>query len=169
MQEILSRTLKLSRLDMPGVARVLDVASTGSGGLVVSEWIRGGSLAEVAETSPSPIGGARAIQSLAAAAEAAHRSGVALSIDHPSRVRVSIEGDVALTPGAEITAGTAVIGRIGSVAGRHGLALVRLDRAAEATQKGERLSAGGAAITLHKPQWATFDMTPRAGTQAEVS
>ncbi len=96
VQEILSRTLKLSRLDMPGVARVLDVASTGSGGLVVSEWIRGGSLPEVAETSPSPIGGARAIQSLAAAAEAAHRSGVALSIDHPSRVRVSIEGDVAL-------------------------------------------------------------------------
>jgi putative peptidoglycan lipid II flippase len=36
------------------------------------------------------------MQSLAAAAEAAHRSGVALSIDHPSRVRVSIEGDVAL-------------------------------------------------------------------------
>ncbi len=96
LQEILSRTLKLSRLDMPGVARVLDVANTGSGGLVVAEWIRGGSLAEVAETSPSPIGGARAIQSLAAAAEAAHRSGVALSIDHPSRIRVSIEGDVAL-------------------------------------------------------------------------
>jgi putative peptidoglycan lipid II flippase len=96
VQEILSRTLKLSRLDMPGVARVLDVTSTGSGGLVVSEWIRGGSLPEVAQTSPSPIGGARAIQSLAAAAEAAHRSGVALSIDHPSRVRVSIEGDVAL-------------------------------------------------------------------------
>ena len=96
VQEILSRTSKLSRLDMPGIARVLDVASTGSGGLVVSEWIRGGSLPEVAETSPSPIGGARAIQSLAAAAEAAHRSGVALSIDHPSRVRVSIEGDVAL-------------------------------------------------------------------------
>jgi putative peptidoglycan lipid II flippase len=96
VQEILSRTLKLSRLDMPGVARVLDVASTGSGGLVVSEWVRGGSLPEVAATSPSPIGGARAIQSLAAAAEAAHRSGVALSIDHPSRIRVSIEGDVAL-------------------------------------------------------------------------
>lgn len=96
VQAILSRTLKLSRLDMPGVARVLDVTSTGSGGLVVSEWIRGGSLPEVADTSPSAIGGARAIQSLAAAAEAAHRSGVALSIDHPSRVRVSIEGDVAL-------------------------------------------------------------------------
>ena len=96
VQEILARTQRLSRIDMPGVARVLDVTSTNSGGLVVSEWIRGGSLAEVADTSPSPIGGARAIQSLAAAAEVAHRSGVALSVDHPSRIRVSIEGDVAL-------------------------------------------------------------------------
>ncbi len=96
LQEILSRTSKLSRIDRPGIARVLDVATTGSGGLVVSEWIRGGSLAEVAETSPSPVGGARAVQSLAAAAEAAHRAGVALSIDHPSRIRVSVEGDVAL-------------------------------------------------------------------------
>jgi putative peptidoglycan lipid II flippase len=96
LSEILSRTMRLSHLETPGVARVLDVAQTGSGGLVVSEWIRGGSLAEVAETAPSPIGGARAIQSLAAAAEAAHREGVALSIDHPGRVRVSIDGDVAL-------------------------------------------------------------------------
>lgn len=96
VQEILARTLKLSRIERPGVARVLDVATTGSGGLVVSEWIRGGSLKEVADTSPSPIGGARAVQSLAAAAGAAHESGVALSVDHPSRVRVSIDGDVAL-------------------------------------------------------------------------
>ncbi len=96
VQEILSRTLRLSRIDRPGIARVLDVAHTGAGGLVVSEWIRGGSLQEVADTSPSPIGGARAIQSLAAAADAAHQAGVALSIDHPSRVRVSIDGDVAL-------------------------------------------------------------------------
>lgn len=96
LAEILSRTMRLSALDAPGVARVLDVAQTGSGGLVVSEWIRGGSLAEVAETAPSAIGGARAVQSLAAAAEAAHRAGVALSIDHPGRVRVSIDGDVAL-------------------------------------------------------------------------
>jgi putative peptidoglycan lipid II flippase len=106
LRGILARTLKLSRIDMPGIARVLDVTNTGSGGLVVSEWIRGGSLAEVAETSPSPIGGARAIQSLAAAAESAHRSGVALSIDHPSRVRVSIEGDVALAFPATLAGAT---------------------------------------------------------------
>jgi putative peptidoglycan lipid II flippase len=96
LQEILSRTLRLSRIDKPGIARVLDVVHIGSGGLVVAEWIRGGSLQEVADTSPSPIGAVRAMQSLAAAADAAHRAGVALSIDHPSRVRVSINGDVVL-------------------------------------------------------------------------
>jgi putative peptidoglycan lipid II flippase len=96
LQEILSRTLRLSRIDKPGIARVLDVVHTGSGGLVVAEWIRGGSLQEVADTAPSPVGAVRAMQSLAAAADAAHRAGVALSIDHPSRVRVSIEGDVVL-------------------------------------------------------------------------
>ena len=73
--------LRLSRIESPGVARILDVANTGSGGLIVSEWIRGGSLQEVAETSPSPIGAARAMQTLAAAAEQAHRAGVSLSID----------------------------------------------------------------------------------------
>nr|WP_082977290.1 murein biosynthesis integral membrane protein MurJ [Mycobacterium sp. 852002-50816_SCH5313054-b] len=96
LQDILSRTLRLSRIDKPGIARVLDVVHSGSGGLVVSEWIRGGSLQEVADTSPSPIGAVRAMQSLAAAADAAHRAGVALSIDHPNRVRVSIDGDVVL-------------------------------------------------------------------------
>ncbi|BBX64174.1 putative peptidoglycan biosynthesis protein MviN [Mycobacterium saskatchewanense] len=96
LQDILARTLRLSRIDKPGIARVLDVVHTAHGGLVVSEWIRGGSLQEVADTSPSPVGAVRAMQSLAAAAEAAHRAGVALSIDHPNRVRVSIEGDVVL-------------------------------------------------------------------------
>ena len=96
VQDILARTLRLSRITMPGIARVLDVVRARTGGLVVSEWIRGGSLQEVADTLPSPVGGARAMQSLATAADAAHRAGVALSIDHPSRVRVSIEGDVAL-------------------------------------------------------------------------
>jgi putative peptidoglycan lipid II flippase len=96
LQEILARTLRLSRIEKPGIARVLDVVHTGSGGLVVAEWIRGGSLQEVADTAPSPVGAIRAMQSLAGAADAAHRAGVALSIDHPSRLRVSIDGDVVL-------------------------------------------------------------------------
>jgi len=96
VREILTRTSQLSRIDRPGIARILDVTNAGRGGLVVSEWIRGGSLQEVAATAPSPIGGARAIQSLAAAADVAHQSGAALSVDHPSRIRVSIDGDVVL-------------------------------------------------------------------------
>jgi putative peptidoglycan lipid II flippase len=96
VREILSRTMRLSRVDKHGIARVLDVVHTGTGGLVVTEWVRGGSLQEVADTSPSAVGAARAMQTLASAAEAAHHAGVALSIDHPSRVRVSIEGDVVL-------------------------------------------------------------------------
>jgi putative peptidoglycan lipid II flippase len=96
LDEILSRTLRLSRIDKRGIARVLDVIRAGAGGTVVTEWVRGGSLQEVADTSPSAVGAARAMQTLATAAEAAHHAGVALSIDHPSRVRVSIEGDVVL-------------------------------------------------------------------------
>ena len=113
IDEILARTLTLSRIQRPGLARVLDVtkfsASTGvpaGSGLVVAEWIRGGSLREVADTSPSPVGGARAIQSLAAAADEAHRAGVALSVDHPGRVRVSIDGDVALAFPATLAGAT---------------------------------------------------------------
>ncbi|MCV7277756.1 murein biosynthesis integral membrane protein MurJ [Mycolicibacter arupensis] len=96
LTSVLSRTQRLSQIDLPGIARVLDVVRVGAGGLVVSEWVRGASLQEVAGTAPSPIGAARAIRSLASAAESAHHSGVALSIDHPARVRVSIEGDVTL-------------------------------------------------------------------------
>lgn len=96
VRDVLDQTLKLSRIERPGLARVLDVTTHGAGGLVVAEWVRGGSLKEVAETRPSAVGAARAVQSLAAAADAAHRAGTALSIDHPSRIRVSIDGDVVL-------------------------------------------------------------------------
>lgn len=116
-ETILSRTLRLSRIEHPGIARILDVAHTSAGGLVVAEWIRGGSLREVAETAPSPIGATRAVQSLAGAAEAAHRAGVALSIDHPGRVRVSIDGQVALAFPATMpdAAPESDIGGIGAV------------------------------------------------------
>jgi folate-binding protein YgfZ len=77
-----------------------------------------------------------------------------------------ITGEAPLIQGAEITVGTAVIGNVGSVADKQALALVRLDRAAEAEAKGEALLAGGVRITLRKPPWATFDLAPAvpAGT-----
>ncbi|MGC0366729.1 putative peptidoglycan lipid II flippase [Rhodococcus sp. 27YEA15] len=95
-QAVLSRTLRLGRINSPGLARVLDVVRGSSGGIVVAEWTPGRSLREMAETTPSPIGAARAIRALAAAAESAHRTGGALSIDHPDRVRISINGDAVL-------------------------------------------------------------------------
>jgi tRNA-modifying protein YgfZ len=58
--------------------------------------------------------------------------------------------------GATITAGERQIGTMGSAADGRGLALLRLDRAADALSRGEPLLAGGAAISLVKPDWARF-------------
>ncbi|MFM1813810.1 MAG: hypothetical protein RLZ98_505 [Pseudomonadota bacterium] len=60
--------------------------------------------------------------------------------------------------GVDVMAGTATIGRTGSVAGCEGLALVRLDRAAEAGAKGIGLTVDGEPIRLRKPDWAGFDV-----------
>lgn len=92
-QAVLSRTLRLGRINSPGIARVLDVVRGSSGGIVVAEWIPSSSLADVAKSNPSPVGAARAVRALAAAAESAHRNGGALSIDHPERIRISQDGN----------------------------------------------------------------------------
>jgi folate-binding protein YgfZ len=71
-----------------------------------------------------------------------------------ARRRIVItEGDGPLEPGAEIMAGPAAIGTIGSVAGSRALALLRLDRALEAIDKGEQLSVGGSRITMRVPDY----------------
>lgn len=75
---------------------------------------------------------------------------------------VPVEGAAPLTAGAEVMAGKVTIGRIGSVAGVHGLALLRLDRAADAKAKGEAVTAAGVALTLRRPGWATFTLEPTA-------
>ena len=46
------------------------------------------------------------------------------------------------------------IGRLGSVAGDRGLALLRLDRAAELAAKGEALRAGSVSVRIVLPDWA---------------
>jgi folate-binding protein YgfZ len=80
---------------------------------------------------------------------------------------VPIEASAPLTAGASVNAGSATIGAVGSVAGSKALALLRLDRVAEAQRKGEPLTAGGVPITVHKPAWATFDITPPAPAEAQ--
>lgn len=61
-------------------------------------------------------------------------------------------------PGAEIFAGEKPVGRMGSAAGTQGIALARLDRAADARVAGLPLLCAGIEITLHRPDWATFEM-----------
>lgn len=100
-QSVLSRTLRLGRIDSPGLARVLDVVRGSSGGIVVSEWVPGSPLAAVTPTHPSPVAAARAVRGLAKAAESAHRAGVPLSVDHPDRIRISVDGNAVLAfPGS---------------------------------------------------------------------
>jgi len=86
---------------------------------------------------------------------------------HRGNVRkrvVPVEGAAPLRSRAPITVGGAEIGSIGSVAGVHGLALIRLDRAAEAAAKGQVLLADGVAVTLRKPVWADFELAPASAT-----
>jgi len=58
--------------------------------------------------------------------------------------------------GVAVTAGERQVGTMGSAAGGRGLALLRLDRVADAFTHGEPLIAGGIAIRPVKPDWARF-------------
>jgi folate-binding protein YgfZ len=58
--------------------------------------------------------------------------------------------------GAAVTAGDRQVGTMGSSAAGRALALLRLDRVAEAISHGEPLIAGGVPIHLVKPNWARF-------------
>jgi hypothetical protein len=99
-EEIIAKALRSGSFEHSGCARLLDVLAPGAPGLpdgvlgaAVAEWVPGRSLAEaVAEGLVKPIAAARALQPLAAAAEAAHRHGIVLGCDHPQRVRVTHDG-----------------------------------------------------------------------------
>jgi folate-binding Fe-S cluster repair protein YgfZ len=83
-------------------------------------------------------------------------------MQHRTSVRkrvVPVVAEAALPEGgAPVLAGTAEIGRLGSVEGPRGLALVRLDRVAEALRGGVPLSAGGVEIRVEVPAFATFSI-----------
>lgn len=57
--------------------------------------------------------------------------------------------------GTDIRAGDRQVGTLLSGAGKHALALLRLDRLAEAAAP---LEAGGVAVTVLKPQWVRYDV-----------
>lgn len=55
--------------------------------------------------------------------------------------------------GTELMAGGKPVGTLGSVSGMHGLAIVRIDRAADAMTSGTPITADGVAVTLALPAW----------------
>jgi folate-binding protein YgfZ len=81
-------------------------------------------------------------------------------IEHRARARsrivpVAYDG-FAPQDGVPVTAGERAVGTMGSAAAGRGLAMLRLDRVAEALAAGTTLSAGGVPIRLVKPDWARF-------------
>jgi tRNA-modifying protein YgfZ len=67
--------------------------------------------------------------------------------------------------GIAITAGERQVGTMGSAAGGRGLALLRLDRVAEAFSRGEELFAGTVPVRPIKPDWASFAFPDSASSE----
>jgi tRNA-modifying protein YgfZ len=72
-------------------------------------------------------------------------------------VPVSYDGG-APEPGVNVVAGDKTLGMMGSASGGQGLALLRLDRAADALAAGMPLTAGGVPLRLRKSPWARFEI-----------
>jgi folate-binding Fe-S cluster repair protein YgfZ len=70
-------------------------------------------------------------------------------------VPVSFDG-FAPEAGTPVNSGDKTIGTLGSTAQGRGLAMLRLDRAADALATGQPLVTGGVEIRLVKPAWAQF-------------
>jgi len=69
--------------------------------------------------------------------------------------------------GADIVAGGFPVGRLGSVAGKRGVALARIDRVRDALAKGLALTVGPADVDVTVPDWATYSLDPEpAGAAA---
>lgn len=62
--------------------------------------------------------------------------------------------------GAAIMAGQRQVGTMGSAADGRGIALLRLDRVADALSHGEALTAAGVPVRPVKPDWARFAFPP---------
>ena len=70
-------------------------------------------------------------------------------------VPIAAEGNAPGT-GVPVLAGDKQVGITGSATGSQGLAMLRLDRIADANAAGLPLTAGGVTITLRRPDWARF-------------
>ncbi|HEX3859969.1 MAG TPA: folate-binding protein [Pseudolabrys sp.] len=93
-------------------------------------------------------------------------------VEHRASARsriVPISYEFAPISGLPVTAGERQIGIVGSIAKGRGLAMLRLDRLADALASHTPLTAGGIAVKAMKPAWAHFDFPgdaadPKAAT-----
>jgi folate-binding protein YgfZ len=69
--------------------------------------------------------------------------------------------------GCDVKAGEVNIGTLGSVAGNMGLALLRVDRVAEAQAKNIPLTAAGVRLTVMLPEWASFSVVSSGKARPE--
>ncbi|MEH6622558.1 MAG: protein kinase family protein [Dietzia maris] len=92
---VLDRTAALTTVYADGLARVLDVIRGRAGGIVVSEWIPGRSLA-AAVAEPDPDSAVGAVWGLADAATRAEEVGLTLGLDSPDRIRLTEDGRAVL-------------------------------------------------------------------------
>ncbi|HUQ61234.1 protein kinase family protein [Lentzea sp.] len=99
------RAMHASSFTHPGVSRVIDVLTPGTGirpdegilGMVVAEWTQGTDLMDLIADGPLPAGAAtRLLEPLGAAIEGAHHAGLVLGADHPQRIRVTSDGRLRL-------------------------------------------------------------------------
>ena len=81
-------------------------------------------------------------------------------IEHRANARTRIVpiayDEFAPVSGIPVMAGDKTVGTLGSTAAGRGLAMLRLDRVADALAKGTTLEAGGIAVRPVKPAWAQF-------------
>lgn len=90
---------------------------------------------------------------------------VVARMQHKTVVRkriVRVTGEAPLSEGADVAAGAATIGRIGSVDGCNALAMLRLDRALEARTKGQSLNAGDATVTADQAALDAYEAAASA-------
>ncbi|MGH6969349.1 MAG: YgfZ/GcvT domain-containing protein [Stellaceae bacterium] len=81
-------------------------------------------------------------------------------VEHRNRARNRVVpiayDDFAPSAGLPVMAGDKQVGHVGSTAKGRGLALLRLDRVADALAAGTPLTCGNIPIRVMKPDWATF-------------
>lgn len=81
------------------------------------------------------------------------------------RVLIASAGSALPPPGANIMAGGKAMGILGSVEGKCGLAIVRIDRVKDEMDAGHEITADGVPVQLSIPGWATFTFPQQAGTE----